>query len=210
MYRLVKRDNDETSLTLDPSVKHLYWGSTGTPNPINTADDKGVAFYFSSSATSGTTYGQYVRLDSTGAGVEAIAGRFKTLLTTGAAQQAHGIHGTLEYGSTGNTVDVGCGIKGNFVVNGRVITGGEVYGMISEIYYNTSGSTASVRHALICLSAAGDTTGMATCKNAIAFVGTDSTGNMIFTNADSDTAVGSIRILVNGVAKYLRFYAAEA
>jgi len=211
MYRLIKRDNEETSLTLDPSVKHMYWGSTGTPNPINTADDKGVALYFSSSATSGTTYGKYVRLDSTGAGVEAIAGRFKTLLTTGAAAQAHGIHGTLEYGSTGNTVDVGSGIKGNFVVNGRTITGGEVYGMIAEMYVNTTGSLASVRHAPLCVSVAGDTTGMATCKNAIAFVGSTGTGNMIYETTDGTvTMVGSIRILVNGVAGYLHFSATEA
>jgi len=46
--------------------------------------------------------------------------------------------------------------------------------------------------------------------SAFAFAGTDGTGNMIFSNADTDTAVGSIKILINGVAKYLRFYAAEA
>ena len=211
MYRLIKRDNEETSLTLDSSVKHLYWGSTGTPNPINTADDKGLALYFSSSATSGTTYGEYLRLDSTGAGVEAIAARYKTLLTTGAAQQAHGIHGTLEYGATGNVADVGSGIKGNFVVNGRIITGGECYGMIAELYYNTTGSTASVTHAPLCISVAGDATGMATCKNAIAFVGSAGSGNMIYTATDThQTYLGSIRILVNGAVRYLHYSDAQA
>jgi hypothetical protein len=200
--------DDGTTVTMKDGVR-FGAGSSASPNTL-AAGERGVNAFYTTTATSDTSYGMYLRLDSYGAGVEAIAGRFKTLLTTGAAQQAHGIHGTLEYGATGNTVDVGSGIKGNFVVNGRIITGGECYGMISEIYYNTSGSTASVRHALLCLSAAGDTTGMATCKNAIAFVGSTGTGNMIYVTPDTDAASAcSVRVLVNGVAYYMHLYAAE-
>ena len=230
VYRLFKRDNDETSLTLDTSVTGglilpmvalvgngttgttgtaIKIGTTAVPIAINTAGQRGINAFFSSTATSDTTYGMYLRLDSVGAGVEAIAGRFKTLLTTGAAQQAHGIHGTLEYGASGNTVDVGSGIKGNFVVNGRIITGGECYGMLAELYYNTSGSTASVRHAPLCVSVAGDTTGMATCKNAIAFVGSTGSGNMIYIHTAAGTQDGTIRILVNGTAYWLPLMRAE-
>jgi hypothetical protein len=231
-YRAFKRNVACDTITLDtaftgglvlPKVDMVGDGTTGTtgtaikigtssvPIAINTAGQRGINAFFSSTATSDTTYGMYLRLDSVGAGVEAIAARFKTLLTTGAAQQAHGIHGTLEYGSSGNIVDVGSGIKGNFVVNGRTITGGECYGMIAELYYNTSGSTASVRHAPLCISVAGNATGMATCKNAIAIVGTDGTGNMIYTATDSaPTLTGSIRILVNGVTRYLHYGNAQA
>ena len=227
MYRLLQRDNDETSITLNTSVSGglilpmvalvgngttgttgtaIKIGVTATPIAINTAGQRGINAFFSSTATSDTTYGMYLRLDSYGAGVEAIAGRFKTLLTTGAAQQAHGLHGTLEYGASGNTVDVGSGVKGNFVVNGRTITGGEVYGMMAEMYVNTTGSLASVRHAALCVSVAGDTTGMATCKNAIAFVGTKVTTGMIWeAAADHKTYVGSIRILVNGNVRYIHY-----
>jgi len=232
LYRLFKRDNEETSITLDTSVTGglivpkvaivgdgltgttgtaIKIGVSATPIAINTAGQRGINAFFSSTATSDTTYGMYLRLDSYGAGVEAIGGRIKTLLTTGAAQQAHGIHGTLEYGATGSVVDVGSGIKGNFVVNGRIITGGEVYGMIAELYYNASGSTASVRHAPLCISVAGDTTGMATCKNAIAFVGSTGSGNMICEATDSSPDwTGSIKILVNGNARYIHYTSAEA
>jgi hypothetical protein len=209
MYRLVKRDNGETSLTLDPSVKHLYWGSTGTPNPINTADDKGVAFYFSSTATSGTTYGQYTRLDASGVGVEAIAGRSKVMLS-GAAGNAHGHHATVEVTSTGYATGLCTGVRGNIVfTTDTVVPYGTYYGVMGEIFPAGATSALPTSNACLCCSAP---TGSALndVVNAIAFEGADGSGHMVYTNADTDTAAGSIRILVNGAAKYLRFYAAQA
>ena len=212
MYRLIQRETDETSLTLDSSVKHLYWGSTGTPCPINTADDKGVALYFSSTATSGTTYGEYVRLDQKGASGEFIAGRFKTLLTVASAANAHGLHATTETDtSAGNVTGLCTGVRGNVVLANRAIAAGTYYGVMGEIYANgASSDVPASSNACLCASLAGTATALDSTGNAISFAGTDGSGKMIYTNADSDAAAGSIRILVNNAVKYLRFYAAQA
>lgn len=45
---------------------------------------------------------------------------------------------------------------------------------------------------------------------ALSFSSADGTGKTIYTNADADTAAGSIMIDINGSTKYLRFYANEA
>jgi hypothetical protein len=44
--------------------------------------------------------------------------------------------------------------------------------------------------------------------NAIAVNGTDGSGKMIYTHAPT-TLAGSIRVLINGVAKYIPFYSTQ-
>jgi hypothetical protein len=211
MYRLIQRATDETSLTLDSSVKHLYWGSTGTPCPINTADDKGVALYFSSSAASGTTYGQYVRLDATGAGVEAIAGRFKTTISSNTTGQAYGIHATVEPGtSTGKITGQCAAVLGNLVMADRAFgSGGTYYGVLAQVYPAGNVTTAGN---ISCLGLSCPTgTEIDKVVYAINISGGDATGSMIYTATNThQTFVGSIRILVNGVVRYLHFCDAQA
>lgn len=209
MYRLVKRDNDETSLTLDSSVKHLYWGSTGTPNPINTADDKGVAFYFSSSATSGTTYGEYIRLDGSGVGAEFIGGRRKVMLS-GAAGNAHGGHDTVEVKSTGYATGLCTGLRGNIVfTTDTVVPYGTYYAVMGEIYPAGNTSALPTSNACLCCSAPTGTA-LDTKVNAIAFNGADGSGKMIYTSPDTDAASSvSVRCTVNGTAVYMHLYAAQ-
>lgn len=207
MYRLIQRNNDETSLTLDTQVQRLIWGgSSSTPVTLATADYKGVNFWFKGSATSGTTYGMYVGLLGSGAGAEEIAMRAKCLLNTASIGNAHGFHGTLELDtSAGNVTGLGTGVRGNLVVADRAIGAGTYYGMMAEIYpLGNSAAVPAGSNACLAINLQPGTA-MDLVGNAISFSGTDGSGKMIYTHAPS-TLEGSVRILVNGVAKYLPYY----
>ncbi len=186
-------------------------GNSTTPMALARVDQVGHHKYYSTAQTSGTNYGNYTRMDASGAGVEAIAGRNKTLLTAAGIGNAHGGHDTLETDTAAGAITgLGTGFRGNVVVANRAHTTGTWYGVMAEIYPlgNTAALPAGANACLGINAQAG--TAMDLVANAISFSGTDGTGKMIYTNADADTAVGSIRILVNGAVKFLRFYAAEA
>ena len=188
-------------------------GTTGTPLALNTADDCGLKAYFSSTATSGTTYGHYIRLDSNGAGQEGIAGRFKTLLKKNGIGNAHGLHATLEPDtSAGAITGLGTGLRANLVLPGRALAaGGTYYGLMAEIYCPASSDISPVtRHAILNIGANGDATAVGKVLNAIAFDGADGTGKMIYTNAGTNAIAGTIRVLINGAAKYIPFFVGQA
>lgn len=210
-YRLIRRNVDETSLTLDPTVLKLIHGTSSDEVDINTADDKGISLYFKTTATSGTTYGYYLRIEGAGAGAEVIGGRRKTLLTLASVGNAHGGHDTLELDtSAGNVTGLGTGFRGNVVVADRAVSAGTYYGVLAEIYaLGNSAALPAASNACLGINLQAGTA-MDLVGNAISFGGTDGSGKMIYTNADSDAAAGSIRILINGAVKYLRFYAAQA
>lgn len=213
MYRLIQRNQDETSLTLDSSVKSILWGDSTTPNTLSTAtasvDAKGVPLYFSATSTAGTTYGTYVYLKSAGAGAEAIASRSKTVLTV-AAGNAHGSHDTLEVKAAGYVTGLGTAIRGNIVFGAdEVVPQGTYYAVMGEIY--AAGNTSDLPTSNACLCCSVPTgTAMLGKANAIAFNATSGTGNMLYDKGSSitGTMTGWIRILVNGAVRYLPFYAA--
>lgn len=186
-------------------------GTVAAPLAMNTVDAKAYQRYYSTTATSGTTYTTYDYLKVMGAGVEGIAARSKVLLGIAGVGNAHGHHATLETDTlAGAITGLGTGLRGNLVIANRAHATGTWYGMMAEIY--PLGNTAALpANSNACLGLnAQPGTAMDLVANAIAFNGTDGTGKMIYTNNDADTAVGSIRVLVNGAVKYLRFYAAEA
>jgi hypothetical protein len=197
IYRLIKRNNTETTFTL---------GTSTVPVVLSEADDKGLGAYFSGTVASGTTYGEYVRLDGNAAGAEFIAGRHKTLLKTAAAGNAHGHHATLEMDTlAGHVTGLGTGLRGNVVVPERAVSAGTYYGVMAEIYPLGATSALPASNACLCISAP---TGAAmdTVVNAIEFSGADGTGKMIYTATDThQTFVGSVKIRVNGVTRYLHF-----
>ena len=230
MYRLLKRDVDETSITLDTSVSGglilpmvalvgngttgttgtaIKIGTTAVPIAINTAGQRGINAFFSTTATSDTTYGMYLRLDSTGAGVEAIAGRFKTLLTTGTAADAYGLHATLETDtSNGKLGGQGAGVRANLVLANRAITGaGRYYGLFAEIYALGDTAALTTESAVVGINLQPGTA-IDLVGNAISFMGTDGSGKMIYTHNPGNTFTGSVRVLVNGAVRYL--YTASA
>jgi hypothetical protein len=196
LEKIVREMNDPTHTTAI--------GSSATPLAINTADDCGLKAYFSTTATSGTTYGHYIRLDVNGASVEGIAGRFKTLLKIASVGNAHGLHATLETDtSAGNVTGLGTGARANLVVADRAHAAGTYYGLMAEIY--PLGDTAALpagSNACLGINAQAGTA-MDLVANAISFSGTDGTGAMIDTSSVTPTYAGSIRILVNGAVRYL-------
>ena len=181
-------------------------GTSASPMAINTADDCGLKAYFSSTATSGTSYGHYIRLDSNGVGQEAIAGRFKTLMQKASIGNAHGLHATLEADtSAGNITGLGTGGRCNIVVANRAIAAGTYYGCMAEIY--PLGDTAALpANSNACLGINAQAgTAMDAVVNAISFSGTDGSTSMIYSKSATLTATGYLRILVNGAIRYLPF-----
>jgi len=191
-------------------------GSSAVPMAINTADAMGYRRYYSTTATSGTTYGDYLRMSAGGAGSEVIASRPKVLLTANSVGNAHGAHATLEPDTVlGSITGLGTGLRANLVLPARALLGGTYFGAMSEIYCNGAGATIAgvTKHAVHEISVAGaDATAMNTIKNAISFDhgGTDGTGQMIYTHTvTAGNGYGSIRILVNGSPRWIQFYNAE-
>lgn len=190
----------------------LKVGTSASPFALNTASQTGMKSYYSTTAESGETYGEYLRLDISGTGLEGIAGRSKTLLKADGVGNAHGRHDTLETDtSAGAITGLGTGHRGNLVVADRVHSTGTWYGAMAEIF--PLGNTAALpANANACLGInAQPGTAMNAVVNAISFSGADGSGNMIYVATDSSpTFTGSIRILVNGATKYLHFTDAEA
>jgi len=185
-------------------------GNSTTSNTL-AAGAIGMPTYYTSAATSSTTYGRKNTLYGTGAGAEFIGGRDRTILSAIAAN-AHGYHGTLEVNSTGRVTGLGTGIRGNIVFStDTLVTGGTYYGVMGEIYpIGATGALPAGSNACLCASAP---TGTASdlVVNALAVNGADGTGKMIYTATDTTvTHTGSIRILVNGAIRYIHFASAQA
>jgi hypothetical protein len=223
-YRALKRNVACDTITLDtqytggiimPKLALVGDGTTGTigtaiqigttavPIALDTAGQTGIKAFFSSTATSDTTYGMYLRLDATGAGVEAIAGRFKTTFSSATTGQAYGIHATVEPdASTGKITGQCAAVLGNLVMANRDFgSGGTYYGVLGQVY--PAGSTMSAGK-ISCLGANCVTgTGIDTKCAAISFDGADGSTKMIYTHNPGNTFTGSVKVLVNGAVRYL-------
>ena len=187
-------------------------GTVGSPLALSTANQSGIKEYYTTALTTGTTYGHYTLLTSTGVGVEAIAMRSKVYLSTGAAANAHGFHATLELdASAGSVTGLGTGLRGNLVIPNRAIAAGTYFGVMAELY--ASGSSSAVpagSNACLCCNVQTGTA-LDLVANAIYFGGADGSGKMIYTAGEAmPAATGSIRISVNGAQKYLYFGDAQA
>ena len=192
-----------------------FTSTSAAPLALNSADAVGIGNWISSTATSGTTYGHYVRVDSNGVGQEAIAGRFKVLLKKAAIGNAHGAHCTLETDtSAGSVSGVGSGLRANLVVAGRIIPTGTYHGLVAEIYLPASGSLALCGQSSVLqiCTTGGNATAEKTVPAMISFdTLSTGTGNLIVEATDaSPDWTGSIKILVNGNLRYLHYTSAEA
>jgi len=206
-----RKSDDGQTLSLDPGMKKFTMGTSySDPVVINTADDKGILAWFSSTATSGTTYGLYIGLLGNGAGSEQIAARSKCLLATNSIGNAHGHHATLELDTSyGNVTGLGTGLRGNVVVGNRAIAAGTYYGVMAELYaLGTTAALPSGSNACLCCSVP-TATAMDLVANAFAFSGADGTGKMIYTYTAAGTQHGTIRVIINGVKKWIPFMSAE-
>jgi len=178
----------------------------------STADIKMIHAIFTSSATTGTARSHYSFLTISGAttdGGESVRGR--TAVTAAVAGGVHGGHFGLEVGSGGSLPGLGVGCRATFMIPNSTMSGGTVYGGMSEIYAEGSSSSVSgtTAHAIHCFRCAGDTTGSATAQVALDFNGlkTGTTGgtDMVDTSPSNVTCNLKVRCKVNGTVAWLMF-----
>jgi hypothetical protein len=210
VYRLIKRNDAETSLTLDTSVQSFYHGTLASP-VLFTAAGYASLRHYSSSATSGAVYGDYIQMKATAAGTQTvIPHRSRAFINIAGVGNAYGSHDTLELDTdAGAITGLGCGERGNIVVPNRAITTGTWYGVMAEIF--PLGTTAALpSNSNACLGISAPTaTAMDAVVNAISFTGADGSGNMIYTHTNAGTITGYIRIIVNGAKRWIPFMSAE-
>jgi hypothetical protein len=206
-YRAFQMSDDGTTVTMKNGVR-LAAGSSTSPNTL-TAGQRGTNAYYTSSATSDTVYARYHYLAGTGIGAEFIGGRDKVVLSA-AAGNAHGNHSSVEVKNTGYVSGLCTGVRGNIVFStDTAVANGTYYGVMAELYPagNTSALPAGSNACLGLNIQSG--TALDLVGNFISFSGADASTKGIYTHNPGNTFQGSIKILVNGVKKWLYFAGAE-
>jgi len=173
-----------------------------------TADMKMVHFTFTSTATSGCARALYSFLTLDGAGGEGESVRGRTAVTAAVAGGVHGGHFGLEIGTGGSIAGLGVGLRATFMVPNSAMTGGSVYGGMSELFAEGSSSDISgtTAHAIHCFGLAGESTGRAKAQNVFAFTNlTTGTGatDMLNTAADADASTDGLRVIINGTPYWI-------
>lgn len=245
VYRLIKRNNEETSLTLDSSVtggiispslhvnaysptyltSALSAGVYGTPlvdasvldnilvsfnSSLGTnktdADTSSMVLYIGNKNTADTIHakmqGVLSSMNLYYDVFDAYAGQFHTAIrgdmeTHGANAHITGVSAKLSFIDT-PTVAKGWLTAGLFIIEGT----GTVTQMCHGVsIVNEAGSTGA--QSMLHLN---DDVGTVPY---FSFAGADGTGKGIYTHTAAGTQLGTIKILVNGVAKWLPFMQAE-
>ena len=177
----------------------------------STADMKMVHFIFDSAATSGDARALYSFLTLSGAGGAGESVRGRTAATAAVAGGVHGGHFGLEIGTGGSIVGLGVGCRATFMIPNSAMTGGTVYGGMSELYAegatsDISGVTSHAIHAFVC---SGNSTGSDTANVALLFTGlkTGATGgtDMVDTSPANVTCDLKVRCMVNGTVAWAMF-----
>ena len=188
-------------------------GTSGDPATTAVADKMFFEMRCQTTATSGSARGIYVRTLFAGAGGSGEGIRANTNVSAAAAT-VYGASSGLGIKSGGSVTGLGCGFKTNLLLpNEAMAAGGTYYGSMAEIWCEGTSSDISpvTQHAVAAfLVSGGDATSRATVKNMFAFTGEDGSGEIIYDNtADPGNAGGSIRILVNGTVRYLKYWDSE-
>jgi len=190
-------------------------GTSGDPSTTSDADKNFLEFRTESTATSGDSRGGYFRHALNGAGGSGESLRANTNLYDAAVANAHGVHASIAHQSSAALTGLGVGGRFGWILpDAAVAAGGTYYAGMSEIYVSGDSSDPSsvtqyaVHH--FGVTGTGNATAKAKVKNMFAFTGEDGSGDIIYTNAaDPGNAAGSIRVLINGTAKYLKFWDSE-
>ena len=211
-------DNITTKLNLlqgagaAQSASGILIGGGTSANPLLTAATNANFIELRAKSTgTGAQRLSYMRYDAGGAGTyECVRG---LLVLTAVTANARAGSFSLVTGSVGSVTGEGIACHARLeIANTAVPAFGTYYGALVDLFGDGASSTlaAVTKYAILGIAASGNATFIDTVKNAIAFDGGSGAGNMIVAGTTLGTAGGSIRILVNGVVKYLPFYAAEA
>lgn len=203
----------------DPEALVFGAGTSAAPATTATANKNFVELRCESTATTAGSDSRaaYLRLALAGA----TTGGGETLRAftnvNAAVGTAHGAHVSASFGTngkvTGQAVAQRCTLH---VPNRALAAGGTYHALQGEVYCDGNSADISpvTEHAILKLLVdGGNATAQNLVKNALSLrltAGADGTGNMVYSHEHSaGNAAGSIRILVNGVARYLKFWAAE-
>jgi hypothetical protein len=191
-------------------------GTSASPATTAVADKMFIELRTQSTATTGDSRGIYVRHELKGAGGSGESLRGNTNVTAAAAN-AHGAHDSVAFQTGGSITGQCAGHRAGLIIPDRAMAAnGTYYGAMAEIVIegNSSDISPVTKHAVLEVSVNG--AGNAAAKDKVLYMmsfdhgGTDATGKTIYSHDhDPGNAAGSIRVMVNGVARFLKFWAAE-
>ena len=188
-------------------------GTSASPATTSVAAANFVEIRCQTKATSGGGRGIYVRYDiaadgsSTG---EAIRG---LLMVSKAVGSFTGVSGGVEFHNTEGAIS-GSATGGSFtmLINAAGQSGGGLYGASVIMHMGGTGGPPT-NHAPLEVRVAGNATGAAKVLNAISFAVPDCAdaggGEMISPGTSMGTVTGTIRVLINGAARFIPYYSHE-
>jgi len=188
-------------------------GTSADPATTSVAAANFVEIRCQTTATSGGSRGVYVRYDIAADGTstgEAIRG---LLMVSKAVGSFTGVSGGVEFDNTSGAIS-GSATGGSFtmLINAAGQSTGGLYGASVIMHMGGTGGPPTM-HAPLEIRVAGDATGAAKVLNAISFSAADCAdaggGEMISPGTSMGTATGTIRVLVNGAARFIPYYSHE-
>lgn len=205
-WRRMKIDNVNTALLFGS-------GTTSAPVTAGTQADKNfIGWWLKTTATSGTTRGEYLRLYlSSGAGGEALR-VFTTVENAAPADTVNGAHISLNFGSSaGNVTGEGQAVRATLHLGNRTMTG-TIAAVKAEIWSDGASSDSS-NAAFIRMSNGGNATGIAAFDTNGFLFNIDGltagTGKLLRASAPA-TLAASLRVKVGATVYYLPLYSAAA
>lgn len=193
-------------------------GTSANPATDAAANKSFLEFRTQSTATSGDSRGLYLRHELKGAGISGESLRANTNLGAGiAVNTAHGVHGSVAHQAGATITGLAVGVRAGWLIpDAAVGANGTYYGGMTEIYVSGDNSdpAAVTKYAVheFSINGAGNAAAQAKVKNMLSFTSgaADGSGNVIYSHDhDPGNAAGSIRVLVNGAIRYLKFWSAE-
>jgi len=188
-------------------------GTSANPATTSVAAANFVEICCQTTATSGGGRGVYVRYDAAAYGTatgEAIRG---ALYVTSAVGSFTGVSGGVEFDNTTGAIS-GSATGGSFtmLINAAGQSTGGLYGASAIMHMGGTGGVPTM-HAPLEIRVAGNATGAAKVLNAISFSVADCAdsggGEMISPGTNMGTVTGTIRVLINGTARFIPYYSSE-
>ena len=197
------------------SASGLLMGIGTSANPATTAVAAAnfVELRCQSTATTGGGRGIYVRYDIAADGTssgEAVRG---ALYVSKAGGSYTGVSGGVEFDNAAGAISGSAtGMTGTMLINAAGQSTGGLYGISACMHMGGTGGPPTT-HAPLEVRVAGNATGAAKVLNAISFAvpncADSGGGEMISPGTSMGTVEGTIRVLINGSAKFIPYYPTE-
>jgi hypothetical protein len=177
--------------------------SESLPETTTLADKSFLKYYTACTSLTGTSRGLYWSHQVKNSGE---AGRFKTIIT-GAANDVHGVHGTIEING-GTITGEAAGGRFNIVLPAGVF-GGQTCGLYAELYANTATSDLTAG-SIARFTLGGDGTGVGLLDHSCALfsiegnsIGAAAHGHIVDAISGDKAVTHLARIRINGVPYYI-------